>query len=233
MQVTNDWSKAGYLFINAKQYVNDLGVQCLQTLHELYETQLQADGPRKRAYLKLEWDRQSNQVMIAENQNYFQTAGSNNEDGGKVRQFLQMPIEVLELPLIQKMLRHNLNIVRDYQHLSHYNRLVLGLHFIQYIANEGEASYSSPVGLHLDDEPLVFVHLLELSEQALGGDNLIAQLSNQEIKKVIRLERPMDTLLVNRNCYHAVTPLGSRRGVSKRNIILFTIEPEHTQVMSH
>lgn len=230
MQLSNSWQQAGFVMIDAEHYIGQATADSLSTLNQLYETALRADGPRNRAYLKLEWSRVTDVVTISDNQNYFQTAANNTQDGGKVRQFAQMDADIINLPIMKNILRNNLSIVKEYKPLSEYKRLVLGLHFIQYVADAGEASYSSPVGLHLDDEPLVFVHLLELTSNSLGGDNLIAQLSDQEIKNVIRLEQPMDTLLVNRNCYHAVTPLGSRNGRSKRNIILFTIEPENTQI---
>lgn len=232
MQINKNWEQAGYLMIKADHYLDQSTTDSLQALNYLYETGLQPDGPRNRAYLKLEWFRKNNEVIVAKNQNYFQSAVNNNADGGKIRQFAKMNADIIELPVLKNILSRNLSIVEQYEPLAQYNHLVLGLHFIQYIAKTGEASYSSPVGLHLDDEPLVFVHLLELTEDALGGDNLIAQLSDQEITNVIRLESPMETLLVNRNCYHAVTPLGSRNGTAKRNIILFTIEPENTQVMT-
>ncbi|MGV3740225.1 MAG: 2OG-Fe dioxygenase family protein [Gammaproteobacteria bacterium] len=230
MQLNNNWQQAGFVMINAEHYLGQSAMDSLSTLNQLYKTALRADGPRNRAYLKLEWSRLTDEVKVSKNQNYFQTAANNTQDGGKVRQFAQMDADIINLPIMKNILHNNLSIVKQYEPLSEYMHLVLGLHFIQYVANEGAASYSSPVGLHLDDEPLVFVHLLELTTNSLGGDNLIAQLSDQEIKNVIRLEQPMDTLLVNRNCYHAVTPLGSRDGISRRNIILFTIEPENTQI---
>ena len=230
MCISKNWEQKGFLMIDAGHYLENSARDSLTILNHLYETALQADGPRNRAYLKLEWSRETKQIVVSKNQNYFQTAANNTQDGGKVRQFSQMDPNIIHLPIMKNILRKNLKIVEHYESLSHYQQLVLGLHFIQYTAKTGEASYSSPVGLHLDDEPLVFVHLLELTANALGGDNLIAQLADQEIKNVIRLEQPMDTLLVNRNCYHAVTPLGSRRGISKRNILLFTIEPETTQI---
>ncbi|MCR9192231.1 MAG: 2OG-Fe dioxygenase family protein [Gammaproteobacteria bacterium] len=233
MQINKNWVDAGYLMIDTDHYLDPSASDSLKAVNHLYETALRSDGPRNRAYLKLEWSRENSQIVVAENQNYFQTAANNSADGGKIRQFAQMDVDIIKLPILKNILQKNLNIIEQYEPLAQYDRMTLGLHFIQYVAQEGEASYSSPVGLHLDDEPLVFVHLLELSEDALGGDNLIAEFSDQEIKKVIRLEKPMDTLLVNRNCYHAVTPLGSRKGVAKRNIILFTIEPEDTQIITH
>lgn len=214
---------ATYLATNAEQ-------QSFQKLREYYQTDLQQDGPRLRAYLKLEWDRADDQIHIAKNQAYFQSPENNNIDGGKIRQFKVMDHRILELPIIQRIIQVNKNMIANYSPLSHMPKLILGMHFIQYYSEQLKACYSSPVGLHIDDEPLVFVHLVHLSSHSLGGDNLIARLEDQEITHVIRLEQPMETLALNNNCYHAVTPLGSKKDSAVRDIILFTVEPDTTQI---
>jgi len=219
----------GFTFIDANAYLEE-GENSLKQLNERYESDLQVDGPRRRAYLKLEWNRTTNAIKVSQNQCYFQSAASNKDDGGKLRQFAVMDPAVLELPILKNLIDKNIKIIIDYGPLLIHHDLVFGLHFIQYIVDKDKASYSSPVGLHIDDEPLVFVHLLDLSTHALGGDNLIARLDNQEITNVIRLESPMETILLNNNCYHAVTPLGSKEGLARRNILLFTVEPGSTQV---
>ena len=231
MELQEGFVERGFAFIHANNYLScDDEQDCLSKLNYLYDTELEPDGPRNRAYLKLAWDRQTQQISISKNQSYFQTAQSNKDDGGKQRQFAIMNPSILDLPLMQTVITTNLNVINDYKPLFESNNLTFGLHFIQYSVEEGGASYSSPVGLHIDDEPLVFVHLINLSTHAWGGDNLIARLDTQEITHVIRLECPMDTILLNNNCYHAVTPLGSRHGLAVRNIILFTVEPHHTQI---
>lgn len=230
MNALDNFSNKGFSFIEPNQYRTDDENDSLSYLNQLYENTLKSDGPRNRAYLKLEWAREENKIQVAANQCYFQTAKNNNADGGKARYFEVMNPSILELPIIRQLIDKNITIINNYEPLKDHKKLILGLHFIQYIAEKDSASYSSPVGLHTDDEPLVFVHLISLSEQALGGDNLIARLDTQEITNVIRLERPMDTLILNNNCYHAVTPLGSRAGTATRNILLFTVEPYYTQV---
>lgn len=232
MQLQKQFIEKGFTFIQAENYLQSKETaNSLSVLNHLFDTQLAPDGPRNRAYLKLEWVRETQKISIAQNQCYFQSAERNKDDGGKSRQFLVMNSSVLDLPVVQNLMEKNLQIVSEYKPLSEQCSLTIGLHFIQYSVDKGKASYSSPVGLHIDDEPLVFVHLIDLSPHALGGDNLIATIHNQEITNVIRLERPMDTILLNNNCYHAVTPLGSKDGTAKRNIILFTVEPLSTQLM--
>ena len=130
---------------------------------------------------------------------------------------------------MQSLLQKNIEFIKQYEPLQSHDKLTFGIHFIQYIAKEMGASYSSPVGLHVDDEPLVFVHLVTLTPNALGGDNLIGRLSDQEITNVIRLKNKFDTLCLTHSTYHAVTPLGSDSETPYRNVILFTVEPGYTQ----
>jgi hypothetical protein len=81
--------------------------------------------------------------------------------------------------------------------------------------------------LHKDDENVVFVHLINCSENIIGGDNVIAT-DAKHMERVIRLERTFDTLVVNHNKLHAVTPVGCRgtnpNDVSTRDIILVTFQ---------
>ena len=82
--------------------------------------------------------------------------------------------------------------------------------------------FSSPLWLHRDDEPLVFVHLFNVSDNALGGDNLIAT-DFKTITHLIRLGNPLETLLLTKKPYHAVTPLGSAdKNCAFRDILLVT-----------
>lgn len=233
MILEEQFMEQGFCFIDGAQYLaTDVEQQSFQALRAYYESSLQQDGPRRRAYLKLEWDRTEDRVDIATNQSYFQSPANNSADGGKVRQFKVMNPGVLELAIVQRMIQVNKKMIANYPPLSTIPKLILGVHFIQYYSDKSQACYSSPVGLHIDDEPLVFVHLVHLSPQSLGGDNLIARLKDQEITNVIRLEQPMETIVLNNNCYHAVTPLGSRENIAVRDIILFTVEPETTQVIA-
>jgi len=218
-------------FISQDTYLQSK-VECdsLQEMMSIFRKNLKPDGVRNRAYLKLCWQRKNNKCQISQNQNYFQSAESNYADGGKVRNFATMDFRILELPVMKKLLQKNTTLIKNFDALKNHEELTLGLHFIQYKADPEHASYSSPAWLHRDDEPLVFVHLLHLSDNALGGDNLIANLKSKEVEKVIRLEKPMETLLLTRDYLHAVTPLGSRAGVATRDILLFTVEPAATQI---
>lgn len=149
---------------------------------------------------------------------------------GENWQFAVMDKKVIDLSIMQNVINTNLKIIQDFAPLKNHQELVLGLHFIQYKIEKFGASYSSPDFLHIDDEPLVFVHLLNLTENAWGGDNLIADLKTKEVTNVVRLEKPFETMILTQDYYHAVTALGAREGEAKREILLFTVEPDATQV---
>lgn len=217
--------------IDSKTYIRSAeDLASLPHLMTLFEENIKPDGVRNRAYLKLIWERQTDEVKLAKNQSYFQSAMSNVADGGKVRQFAIMDKKILSLSIMRNVIETNLTMIRDFSPLKHHPQLVLGLHFIQYKVKQYSASYSSPDSLHRDDEPLVFVHLLNLTSNAWGGDNLIADLETKEITHVVRLEKPFETLVLTRDYYHAVTALGAREGEARRDILLFTVEPSETQI---
>ena len=217
--------------INSNEYIKSLeDLASLDPLMVMFENNIKPDGVRNRAYLKLIWNRSLDKVSVAKHQAYFQTAASNTADGGKVRQFAVMDKRILDLSVMKNVIHSNLKIIKQFSPLKHFQELTLGLHFIQYKVSQYGASYSSPDYLHRDDEPLVFVHLLNLSSNAWGGDNLIADLKTREITNVVRLEKPFDTLMLTREYYHAVTALGAREGEARRDILLFTVEPGETQM---
>jgi hypothetical protein len=224
-----DFIRKGYCFITPDFYLKQDVISSLHDLKKIFDEELIEDGYqfRKRAYLKLQWNQQSNLMALHKDQRYFQTAISNNVDGGKVRQFKIMPEKILEIPILKNILNKNLNLINQSPLFSSEEKLNIGMHFIRYQANSDMASFSSPAWLHKDDEPLVFVHLINLSRTALGGDNLIADDHTKNVTQVIRLEDDLETLVLNRNVYHAVTPLGSKKGTATRDVILFTVEPDY------
>lgn len=232
--LNENFIKHGFVFLEHNTYLEEKNLASLHDLKKIFDLELAEDenGPfRRRAYLKLQWERSSNQYRLSDNQNYFQTADSNAMDGGKIRQFKIMDKKILDIPIIKDLTEKNLMMIKEYKPLSEQQHLIIGIHFIRYIVNQHAASFSSPDWLHKDNEPLVFVHLIGLTRYALGGDNLIAD-DSKKITHVIRLENDLETLVLNQAVYHAVTPLGSRSGTSTRDVMLFTVEPAYTQVNS-
>lgn len=229
--LAHDFLNKGYQFIHSDYYLDEVNFSSVHDLKKIYDVDLQNDGSdfRQRAYLKIEWDAARQTMQVPVNQAYYQTAASNQVDGGQIRQFKTLNKDILSIPIIRSILSKNLALIKTYQPLCDLQNFTIGMHFIRYKAGESMASYSSPDWLHKDDEPLVFVHLINLSKSALGGDNLIADSNSKKIERVIRLENDMETIVINKNVYHAVTPLGSKKGIAVRDVMLFTVEPDYTQ----
>lgn len=228
-----DFVARGFMMIPSNHYVDQNNYASLHDVKKIFDVELENDGSiRKRAYLKLHWNRESEKIHIPDDQSYYQSAIRNKDDGGKIRQFKVMDRMILCIPLIRNLIMKNLEIIKHYPPLQSHTHLVMGMHFIRYESKQFCASYSSPDWLHKDDEPLVFIHLIHLSRNAIGGDNLIANESTEKVTHVIRLENELETLVLNQQVYHAVTPLGCREGTAMRDVILFTVEPMHTQAPS-
>jgi L-isoleucine 4-hydroxylase len=103
------------------------------------------------------------------------------------------------------------------------------------------------VWLHRDDEPVVFVHLMasewnvcvlilqpvDLTDLratdtvVVGGDNIIAP-DEDTITDMVRLEWPMESLMLGHKVLHAVTPMmpPSHRRDATRDILLVTFQEE-------
>ncbi|MEC5404077.1 2OG-Fe dioxygenase family protein [Paraburkholderia sp. MPAMCS5] len=122
----------------------------------------------------------------------------------------------------------------DTKYINEYCDLVgkssanISVHFIRYRADQGGATFSSPVWLHLDDEPLVLIHLVQLTGNAIGADSVISEMDSKPTH-VLRLTRLFDTLIVDRTKKHAVTPLGSIDGRAYRDVMLVNLEAEVQQ----
>ncbi len=220
----------GFLLWTKAQYDLTQGDELASELKKYYWQSLELDkskGSRYRAYLKLQWQRDTDTVSIAADQRYFQSKAANNMDGGSCRHFKAIDSSMMNDPVFSKMLAHNTQFIRDYAPLADQSSLIFGIHFVRYFAEPGSISYSSPVWLHVDDEPLVFVHLIDLSENAIGGDNIVAN-KEGELLSSVRLQNFFDTVALNRNVKHAVTPLGANGHEAYRDIILFTVEPDTT-----
>ncbi|MEE4680326.1 2OG-Fe dioxygenase family protein [Pseudomonas alliivorans] len=222
----------GFRFVPGSQYRENITLDELQSFHEFYESQI-ADDPyasqvRDRGMVKVIYNPYTSALRVSETQNYFQSYGANDSDGGKVRVFPSISPVLVENSTFQKMLGHDAELMRTYCDRFNRDELNLSVHFIRYKALEGGASYSSPVWLHVDDEPLVFIHLINLTSNALGADNVISGMDNKPTH-VLRLTEPLDTLIVDTMKKHAVTPLGSSGGMAYRDVMLINLEADLQQ----
>ncbi|WP_340617313.1 3(1)-hydroxy-L-isoleucine 4-dioxygenase HilB [Xenorhabdus entomophaga] len=156
---------------------------------------------------------------------YKQTKKYNPDTGDIVRNYPLLPKSITENIILQFLLKDDIRFIEKYGKIGKLNNLTIGIHLFRYQAKFDSPAYSSPVWLHKDDEDVVFVHLINSSSNMLGGDNLIAS-TPKKIERVLRLQNPFDTLVVNHDKYHAVTPVGcSINGeIATRDIILVTFQ---------
>lgn len=160
------------------------------------------------------------------NNAYMQSSAYNCDDGDVVRHFAAVSPAFLNNPLLQHMLQCDLALTRKTELVDWSRPVTLGLHQVRYWAKPDEPSISSPIWLHRDDEPVVFIHLFNLSAGVLGGDNLISS-GGRKVDRVLRLTNPLDTLVVGQKVLHAVTPIGTEApNGAIRDILLVTFANE-------
>lgn len=224
----------GFKLIDGNYFLQDAEPHQYRDFLEFYDSQVKPDpySPvRDRAMIKLIYLRDNGSFIINPDQFYFQSYGANDTDGGKVRLFPPISPSVLGNPFFCHVLEQDRSYLDDFATRTGTPRLNISIHFIRYKAAQGEASYSSPVWLHLDDEPLVFIHLVRLTGNAIGADSVISGMDGYP-SHVYRLENPLDTLIVDRMKKHAVTPLGSRSGTAYRDVMLVNLEADVQQQAS-
>lgn len=218
----------GFSFIKPSYYQpGKILADHLKLANETYH-HLPADknslGCRYRAYMRYVWSNQHNTLIKSANTTYHQPKEYNSVDGVKQREFSFIQNIFSENSLVKQLIAKNIEIAKKTHLVSFDSSLEVGLHQIRYKAQFNQAAFSSPPWLHRDNEPLVFVHLFNLSPNAIGGDNLVAE-DETNITKVIKLKKPLETFVVNKRFMHAVTPLGSQNWSNAyRDILLVTFD---------
>lgn len=214
----------GYLHIEGGHFVRNCDIPELKMLQASYfDLPADADGGQRfRAHSAL---RQNNDLIEeAKVQGYAQSKDYNYTEGGKVRMFAPIAPAVLKSALLRRIIQTDADIVRATGLVSFDSEVKIGLHQVRYQPIEGVPSYSSPPWLHKDDEPAVFVHLINASANLIGGDSVLAP-SAREFQRVLRLQDPFDTLFLTQMLFHAVTPVGIDSGaVGFRDILIVTFQ---------
>ncbi len=210
------------------QVDNDLYKYDINDLFEFQSSYFNLDkdkshGGRYRSYIKLELF--NNIMKISEKQSYMQSKEYNNEDGNKIRSFSTLDERIYQNKLLQNILEVDIQIAKLTNEVDFKKKVIIGLHQIRYCSINGVPSYSSPLGFHRDDENLVFIHLLNLSANSIGGDNFISK-EKKRINYGVQLVSPLDTLVVSKKYFHEVTPISSINNVAFRDILLVNLENE-------
>uniref|UniRef100_A0A914YNT5 Prolyl 4-hydroxylase alpha subunit Fe(2+) 2OG dioxygenase domain-containing protein n=1 Tax=Panagrolaimus superbus TaxID=310955 RepID=A0A914YNT5_9BILA len=225
IEVINQVKNYGFVHIKPEYYINSkINLDLIEDMQEKYANLSKDSSPgnRFRAYACYDWLPNEQKFVKQNTTHYFQSKEYNYDDGGKVRLFDPIVEAYLNNPVLKTLIEKDVELAKQTGIIDFESEFQMGFHQIRYKAQGTEPSYSSPVWLHRDDEPLVFVHLFNLSKNVLGGDNLIAT-DPKTITHIFRLNSPLETLLLTKMPYHAVTPLGSSNGDNAfRDILLIT-----------
>jgi hypothetical protein len=214
----------GFLYIEGGLFVRNCDIPELKALQASYfDLPADADGGQRfRAHSALLQNNDT--IEEAATEGYFQSKEYNTTDGGRVRMFAPIEPRVLKSALLRRVVEIDAAIVRETGIVPFDGTVKIGLHQVRYQPIEGVPSYSSPPWLHKDDEPAVFVHLINASANLIGGDSVLAP-SAREFQRVLRLQDPFDTLFLTQKLFHAVTPVGIDSGaVGFRDILIVTFQ---------
>lgn len=182
-------------------------------------------GNRLRNYIQVSC--QQDKIRFGRFEPYQQTKRYNPITGGVVRDYQSISEVVLNSQLFSMIVEHDIAVVRQLDDMPQMEELMIGVHLFRYSAGH-QPAFSSPSWLHKDDEDVVFLHLVDVSPDLIGGESIIAR-QPKNIDRVLRLQKPFDTLVVNHNCYHAVTPMSipdhyPQDALRHRDIILVTFQ---------
>ncbi len=239
MNYEESLSKSGYVFIPGEWYEKismktvstgesiEAGIDKIIQHYNKLTLDPYSPGNRLRAYAQCRING-SNDLTFGHFEAYFQTKSYNPDTGDVVRSYPMIPADVLDNPVFRLLITDDIRFVRKYGEIGDPGETIIGIHLFRYLATPDAPAFSSPVWLHRDDEDVVFIHLLSLSKNAMGGDNIIAT-DGRHMERVMRLEEPLDTFVVNHAKLHAVTPIWCKDVAGKelqcnRDIILVTFQ---------
>jgi hypothetical protein len=217
----------GYCYIDPNFYFDENNVNDLEALQVNYAETLNKKkdkGGRSRAYKRFVlWENSLTDVTGS----YIQSKEYNKTDGGKKRDFMDISGDIITMPLFKKLLSINTSICSETGLINFKDKVSIGVHLIRYHATDKCPAYATPSGLHKDNENVVFIHMIKQSPDRVGGVNYIAR-DEDEIIEVIDLVDPAETLVLSKKYFHAVSPIGVRKGKKEafRDVLIMTFESD-------
>lgn len=178
---------------------------------------------RCRSYFKATLDVDSGRLTRAEDQTYSQTYKANPLDGGKVRVFDAIGDDVLAMIAFRRLIMANVALMMA-SYVFKKRQVTIGVHMVRYHAELGRPTFSSPIWLHKDDEPLVVLNVIDESKGLVGGDTVLAR-DLKSVERVIHL-KPYEGAMLTKRLAHMVTPMEApaEATIGFRDILLTTLE---------
>jgi hypothetical protein len=225
-KVSNYLVENGYCYIEPSFYLKKGDLNDLLKLQGSFSKTVKNDtdkGGRSRAYKRFVL---SENKLLDATGSYVQTKEYNKVDGGKKRNFGGISEKIIGSQFLRKLLSINISICHETGLISFKDSVSIGVHQIRYEATSELPAYSTPSGLHKDNENVVFIHFVKQSPNRVGGVNYIAK-DESEIIEVIDLIEPAETIVLSKKHFHAVSPLGVQKGKKRafRDVLIVTFEP--------
>jgi hypothetical protein len=227
-RISNMLVQNGYCYINSEFYFKSEDLTDLNLLKKSFfkiSESNKDNGGRSRAYKRFVLN---GNEFIDKTGSYIQTKEYNKMDGGKKRNFTDINKHIVSTAFFKKLLAINTSICHETGLINFKNKVSIGVHQIRYIATSSNPAYSTPSGLHKDNENVVFIHFVNQSSSRLGGVNYIAK-NDDEIIDVIDLGKPVETIILSKKHFHAVSPIGVQKGKKKafRDVLIITFESDY------
>lgn len=224
----------GFFHVPASFYVDEADEQDMRKLQGSYNELLPDANTilRTRAHSKYVFE--NGRVLPVENAFYLQNKKDNDDLGGVVRVIPSMDDDILALELVQKIIWLDMELAMRMGILPFPNPVDIGLHQIRYQPTKDAIAYSSPPGLHKDTEEVVFIHIVHVSRNLCGGENVICRTAAPKVEEGcppflahINLTEPAEALCVTRKHFHQVFPMSVTAGQgysAYRDVLLVTFQ---------
>lgn len=228
----------GFSHIPAAVYLDDNDEQELKIFQSSYFLLPPDEKGGQRFRTRKPLNLFGGELLAVDDGGYVQSPEYNSDLGGVVRNIPLMDEKVFSLGVLQKVIWKDIAIAREMNILPFEEKIKIGLHQVRYNPTKGNTSYSSPPGLHKDDEDIVFIHIVNVSSNLVGGENIICDSAFPKINKNglppflahINLTEPMEAICVTKKYFHQVFPMSVSSGKSAyRDILLVTFEKEKSK----
>ncbi|EOQ63589.1 hypothetical protein F935_01218 [Acinetobacter calcoaceticus ANC 3811] len=195
LALKSSFEKNGFLQYKAAEVDPDSKRVIFEEFQMLEKDQFApSDTQRFRRYgnaLILPWEKEIKPIWLPpvanDNGEYLSgyDQGTNNPEHSSIRYFNALSEEVKKTKYLNQL------VIDDYKLTfglnDHYLPIYIGVHFVKLTSNSSDIlGISSPDCFHQDGEPFTFAHLINRSNNIIGGVNYIAHPSerNKSLKEV-------------------------------------------------
>lgn len=225
----------GFIHIPASTYVDESDDRKVQEFQSSYFGLPLDENGGGRSRTRKPLNLSDGKLYPIDDGGYVQGPEYNPDLGGVVRNIALMNEKVFSLEVLQKVIWTDIAIAIAMNILIFSEKIKIGLHQVRYNPTKGNPAFASPPGYHKDSEPIVFVHIVNISANLIGGENAICDSVIPKNKEDgsppflahINLTEPFEALCVTKKHFHTVFPMSVGNGISAyRDILLVTFEQE-------